>query len=48
MDKKYEMLKDDTIEVGIRILHRIKALKDFNDVRKGDWWLYRKRRKPKS
>ena len=36
MDKKYEMLKDDTIEVGIRILHRIKALKDFNDVRKGD------------
>lgn len=33
--KKYE-LTDDTITVGGRILHRIKALKDFADVEEGD------------
>lgn len=33
--KKYE-LTDDTITVGGRILHRIKALKSFSDVEEGD------------
>lgn len=31
MDRKYELIESD-----IRGLHRIKALKDFGDVRKGD------------
>ena len=35
MEKKYE-LTNETIEFGGKILHRIKALKDFNDVKKGD------------
>lgn len=35
-DKKYELLKDDYKEVfGIK-LYRIRALKDFGDVKKGD------------
>ena len=33
--KKHE-LTDDTITVGGRILHRIKALKSFSDVEEGD------------
>jgi len=33
---KYELLQDDKIEVGGRILYRIKALKDFSDVKAGD------------
>ena len=33
---KYEMLQDDKIEVSGHILYRIKALKDFSDVRVGD------------
>ena len=33
--KKYE-LTNETIELYGRTLHRIKALKDFNDVKKGD------------
>ena len=33
--KKHE-LTDDTITVGSRILHRIKALKSFSDVEEGD------------
>lgn len=36
MDKKYELLKDDTIEVEGHTLHRIRALKDFGDVKAGD------------
>ena len=40
MTQKYEMLKDDTIEIGegyyAIVLHRIRALKSFNDVQKGD------------
>lgn len=28
---KYEMLQDDKIKIGGRILYRIKALKDFKD-----------------
>ena len=40
MKKKYELVKDDTIEVNsfgcLKVLYRIKALKDFNDVKKGD------------
>ena len=40
MEKKYELVKDDTIEVNsfgcLKVLYRIKALKDFNDVKKGD------------
>ena len=33
--KKYEMT-EETIEVNGRTLHRIKALKDFGDVKKGE------------
>ena len=37
-EKKYEILIDEenTIEFKGRILHRIRALKDFGDVKKGD------------
>ena len=37
-NRKYEILMDEenTIEWGGRVLHRIKALKDFGDVKKGD------------
>ena len=37
-DKKYEILMDEenTIEFEGRVLHRIKALRDFGDVRKDD------------
>ena len=40
MEKKYELMKDDVLEIGegyyAIVLYRIKALKDFNDVKKGD------------
>ena len=41
MNKKYELLKTDILTVpggssGIIVLHRIKALKDFDNVKKGD------------
>ena len=36
MEKKYELLKNDTIKVDNHILYRIKALKDFANVNKGD------------
>ena len=35
MEKKY-ILTSETKEVNNHILHRIKALKDFGDVKKGD------------
>lgn len=35
MEMKYEMLKDDTIEVECRKLYRIRALRDFGDIKKG-------------
>lgn len=35
MRKKYE-LTDEILEVGGHVLHRIKALRDLGDVRKGD------------
>lgn len=35
-DKKYELLKDDYIKVGERTVYRIRALKDFGNVKKGD------------
>ena len=35
MEKKYK-LTEETINVNGRTLHRIEALKDFNDVKKGD------------
>lgn len=35
MKRKYE-LTDKTIQISGRTLHRIKALKDFGDVKKGD------------
>ncbi|WP_375662610.1 hypothetical protein [Bartonella sp. OC16QHHD] len=35
MEKKYEMT-DETIEVGGKTLHRIRALRDFGRVKKGD------------
>lgn len=34
--KKYELLKDDTKTVFGRTLYRIKALRDFGNVEKGD------------
>lgn len=36
MDKKYELLKDDYIHYRWKILYRIRALKDFSDVKAGD------------
>ena len=36
MDKKYELLKDDYINYRGEILYRIRALKDFGDVKAGD------------
>lgn len=36
VDKKYELLKDDYIKVGERTVYRIRALKDFGNVKKGD------------
>ena len=36
MEKKYRLLEDDTITVSGRTLHRIEALRDFADVKKGD------------
>ena len=35
MEKKYE-LTDEILEVGGHVLHRIKALRDFGNVKKGD------------
>ena len=35
MEKKYK-LTEETINVNGRTLHRIEALRDFNDVKKGD------------
>ena len=35
MNKKYE-LTAETIEIDGRILHRIRALRDFSDVKAGD------------
>lgn len=35
MDKKYELLKDDTIEVEGHTLHRIRLLKDLGHVKAG-------------
>lgn len=35
MEEKY-ILTSETSEVNKHILHRIKALKDFGDVKKGD------------
>lgn len=34
--KKYELLKDDTKEISGHTLYRIKALRDFGNVEKGD------------
>ena len=36
MEKKYELLKDDSVRIGDYILYRIKALKDFDTIKKGD------------
>lgn len=36
MEKKYRLLKNDTITVNGRTLYRIEALRDFADVEKGD------------
>ena len=38
--KKYELLKDDTKEVSGHTLYRIKALRDFGNVEKGDFGGY--------
>lgn len=36
MNKKYELLKDDYINYYWKTLYRIKALKEFGDVKKGE------------
>jgi len=36
MEKKYEILKDTKIKFLRREVYRIRALKDFSDVKKGD------------
>ena len=36
LTKKYELLATDSIEVGSHKLHRIRALRDFGNVRCGD------------
>jgi len=36
MTKKYELLADEYLKAGDRILYRIRALRDFADVRRGD------------
>ncbi len=36
MEKKYELLTNDTIKIDGHTLYRIRALKDFNSVKKGD------------
>lgn len=36
MDKKYELLKDDTKQVGIHTLYRIRALINFGSIKVGD------------
>lgn len=36
MEKKYEILKDTKIKFLGREVYRIRALKDFSDVKKGD------------
>ena len=36
MNKKYE-LTNEIVELGTSTLYRIKALKDFNDVKKEIW-----------
>lgn len=35
-EKKYVILENETIEVNLRVLYRIQALKNFSDVKKGD------------
>ena len=34
--KKYKMIKKDSIKLYGRMLYRVKALRDFGDVKKGD------------
>ena len=34
-DKKYELM-DETFEISGRVLHRIRALKNFGPIKKGD------------
>ena len=36
MEKKYELVKEDSVDVNGHILFRIRSLKDFNDVKKGE------------
>ena len=36
MERKYELLKDDTIKISHRTLYRIKALRDFGNVKKDE------------
>ena len=35
-DKKYELVKEDSITIGNKTLYRIRALREFNDVKKGE------------
>lgn len=37
MEKKYELLENEVVYIYMCKLHRIKALKDFGDVKAGDF-----------
>lgn len=36
MEKKYELLAEDCLRAGDRTVYRIRALKDFGEIRRGD------------
>ena len=36
MTKKYELVADDCLRVGDRTVYRLRALRDFGDVKRGD------------
>lgn len=39
MERKYELIKEDSVEVEGRTLYRIRALKDFGDLENGVYYM---------
>lgn len=39
MEKKYELIKEDSIEAEGRTLYRIRALKEFGDLENGVYYV---------
>ena len=39
MEKKYELVKEDSIEVEGRTLYRIRALREFGDLENGVYYV---------